>query len=111
MRLGRPGAEALTSRSASIGLGDRAVQPVFVVDAVRRGLAASAAWAGKILSRFPRRRNSGAERVVRRDLLWKSAIWERDLGVLQRYLVSPAPVRRWCSARRFRPGPGLVAKR
>ena len=26
-----------------------------------------------------------------------AAIWERDLGILQPYLVSPAPARRWCS--------------
>jgi ABC-2 type transport system permease protein len=32
-----------------------------------------------------------------------AAIWERDLGILHRDLASPAPARRWCSARRCRP--------
>ena len=27
-----------------------------------------------------------------------SLIWERDLGIFQKYMVSPAPVRRWWGA-------------
>jgi ABC-2 type transport system permease protein len=32
-----------------------------------------------------------------------NTIWERDLGVLHRYLVSPAPTARSCSARPYSP--------
>ena len=65
-------------------------QPAIWLLSVRRWRGRAAAPRRHSLSRFPRARTSCAERSSR-ESPWHRGDLERDLGVLHRYMVSPAP--------------------